>query len=175
MKLGKVAKRFLVPSIVVTVIYWRRFGCMISPRAEVELSPRLRIGRGTEVSSFVKLKASDGDLTIGAHVSIGTGCFLSADAGGVRIGDYCMIGPNTSIIGNDYKYDRIDIPVTRQAKTSKGISIGNDVWIGAGCVITDGVTIGDHCIIAPNSLVTHSLAARTVAMGHPAKKIFERR
>jgi acetyltransferase-like isoleucine patch superfamily enzyme len=175
MKLSKVAKRFLVPSIVVTAIYWRKYGCMISPRAEVELSPRLKIGRGTEISSFVKLKASDGDLSIGEQVSVGSGCFLSADAGGLHIGDFCMIGPNTSIIGNDYKYDRLDVPVIKQEKTSRGISIGNDVWVGAGCVITDGVTIGDHCIIAPNSLVKNSLPAGTIAMGNPAKKIFERR
>lgn len=175
MKAGKIAQRFLIPSLLVTAIYWKRYRCMISPRAEVELSPKLRIGRSTEISSFVKMKASDGNLRIGAHCSVGSGCFISADSGGIQIGDYCMIGPNTSIIGNDYKYDRMDIPVTQQAKTSKGIVIGDDVWIGAGCVITDGVTIGSHCIIAPNSLVTHSLPAGIVAMGSPAKKVFERR
>ena len=166
MKLGTAIKRFLVPGIVVTAICWVKYRCMVSPRAEVELSDNLQIGRKTEVGSFVKIKASGGHLSIGANGSIGSGCFLSADKGGLTIGDYCMIGPNTSIIGNDYKYDKLDIPVSQQEKTSKGITIGNDVWIGAGCVITDGVTIGDHSIIAPNS---------TVAMGIPAKKIFERR
>ncbi len=148
---------------------------VVSPRAEAELTANLRIGRKTEISSFVKIKAGDGPMTIGERCSIGSGCFLSSDAGGVEIGNFCMIGANTAIIGNDYKYDRLDVPVTSQEKTSKGIKIGNDVWLGAGCVITDGVSIGEHCIVAPNSLVTHSIPERSVAMGSPAKKIFERR
>ena len=40
------------------------------------------------------------------------------------------------IIGNDYRYDRLDVPVALQEKTSKGIRIGRDVWLGAGCVVT---------------------------------------
>ncbi len=175
MKIGTLIKRFFVPGIVITAVGVIKYRCMISPRAEVEINSWLKIGRKSAISSFTKIKANDGPLHIGEHCSIGTGCFLSADAGGLSIGDYSMIGPNTSIIGNDYKYDRLDVPVCQQEKTTKGIKIGRDVWIGAGCTITDGVEIGDHCIIAPNSLVTKSLPAKAVAMGHPAKTIFERR
>ena len=175
MNARKVAQRFLVPSFVVTLIYMLRYRCKVSPRAEVELSARLRIGAGTRISSFAKVKATDGDLNIGENVDIGPCCFISADAGGVDIGDYSMIGPNTSIIGNDYKYDRLDVPVGLQEKTSKGIRIGKDVWIGAGCVITDGAQIDDHCIVAPNSVVSGKLDARTVAQGQPARPLFVRR
>ena len=164
-----------MPGFVNTAICLAKYGCMVSPRAEVEVNRWLQIGKKTMISSFTKIKPNDGRLSIGQGCSIGTGCFISSDSAGVSIGDFCMIGPNTSIIGNDYKYDRLDIPVCEQEKTSKGISIGKDVWIGAGCTITDGVAIGDHCIVAPNSLVTKSLPEKTVAMGHPAKKIFERR
>jgi len=171
----KVVQRFLVPSFVVTLVYLQKYGCKISPRAEVELSKRLRIGRGTEIGSFTKIKATDGDLNIGENVSIGTGCFISADEGGVEIGDYSMIGPNVCIVGNDYRYDKLDTPVALQEKTSKGIVIGKNVWIGVGCAIMDGVSVGDNCIVAPNSVVTSSLPACSVAQGAPAKRIFERR
>ena len=175
MKLRKVIQRFLVPSLVVTLIYLWKYGCKISPRAEVELSKNLRIGAGTEIGSFTKIKATDGDLKIGSNVSIGTGCFISADSGGVEIGDFSMISPNVCIVGNNYRYDKLNIPIMKQDKTSKGIVIGDDVWIGVGCVILDGVTIGDHCIIAPNSVVTRSIQAGYVAQGSPAEPIFERR
>ena len=75
-------------------------------------------------------------------------------SGEVEIGDYCMISANTCIVGNNYEYNRLDIPIREQAKTSKGIRIGRDVWIGANCTILDGASIGDGCIIAPNSLVS---------------------
>ncbi|WP_324996493.1 acyltransferase [Salinisphaera sp.] len=148
---------------------------MVSPRAEVELTPNLRIGRGSQISSFVKIKATRGDLVIGEDVDIGSGSFIAADSGGVTIGDHAMIGPNVSIAGVNYRYDRLDMPIVQQGITSKGIRIGNDVWIGAGVVILDGAQIGDHCIISPNSVVSGTLERGTIAQGQPARAIFVRR
>lgn len=175
MNARKILRRFLVPSFVVTLVYWFRYRSKVSPRAEVELSPRLTLGEGSQVGSFTKIKATDGDLAIGRHVHIGSCCFISADAGGVTIGDYSMISPNVCIVGNDYRYDRLDVPVALQEKTSKGIRIGQDVWIGAGCVVTDGADIADHCIVAPNSVVSGRLEPGTIAQGLPARRVFVRR
>ena len=175
MRLGKIVRRFFVPPIYVTLHFALGSRCLVSPRAEVELSPLLTIGRGTQVGSFTKIKASDGPMEIGAHVSIGTNCFLSADAGGVVIGDYCMISPNVTIIGNNYRYDRLDVPIATQEKTSKGIRIGRDVWVGAGVSILDGSEIGDGVIISPNSVVSKSIPARAIVQGDPARVIFTRR
>ncbi len=175
MEARKVVQRFLVPAFVVTLYYLLRYRCKISPRAEVELSPRLRIGAGTQISSFTKLKATDGDVTIGSNVHIGTCCFISADAGGVSIGDYSLISPNVCIVGNDYHYDRLDVPIALQGKTSKGIRIGSDVWVGAGSIVMDGADIADHCIVAPSSVVTGRLEAGTVSQGQPARPLFVRR
>ena len=74
--------------------------------------------------------------------------------GGVRIGDDCLISPNVSIVGSNYRYDRLDVPVSQQGESSKGVAIGNDVWIGVGCAILDGARIGDHAIVAPNAVVS---------------------
>lgn len=175
MKLGQVARRFLVPSFVVTAIYLVRSRCMVSPRAEVEFSPLLTIGRGSEVSSFAKLKASGGPLSIGENVSIGTSCFISSDEGGVEIGDYCMVGPNCSIIGNNYRYDQLDVPTILQEKTSKGIRIGENVWLGAGSVVLDGARIDSGVIVAPNSVVGSRVPKNSIVQGNPAKVVFERR
>lgn len=175
MKLQKLAQRFLVPGSAVSLIYFFRYRCMISPRAEVELTPKLRIGRGSQVSSFVKIKAADGDLVIGRDVDIATGCFIAADSGGVTIGDHSLISSNVSIVGVNYRYDRLDVPIARQGTTSKGIHIGSDVWVGSGVIILDGAHIGDHCIISSNSVVSGTLEPGTVAQGQPARSVFTRR
>lgn len=175
MKLKAVAQRFLVPGVLVTLIYFVRYRCLISPRAEVELTPNLRIGRRTQISSFVKIKATAGKLTIGHDVDIGSGCFIAADAAGVTIGNHAMIGPNVTIAGVNYRYDRLDVPIAEQGRTSKGIRIGDDVWIGAGSAILDGATIGDHCIISPNSVVSGTLGPGSIAQGAPARTVFVRR
>jgi len=175
MNIGKIARRFLIPAPLTTVLYLLKFGCKVSPKSEVELSPLIKIGKGTQVSSFTKIKASDGKLMIGRDVSIGTSCFISADKGGVTIGDHSMIGSNTTIVGNNYRYDVLETPVCQQEKTSKGIIISSNVWVGAGCVILDGAQIGMNVIITPNSVVSGKIAANTIVQGNPAKVIFTRR
>lgn len=53
------------------------------------------------------------------------------------------------------------------------IHIGSNVWIGAGVVITKGVTIGDNSIIAAGAVVTRDIPANVIAAGVPAKVIKE--
>lgn len=174
MNARKILQRFFVPSFVVTLVYWLKYRCQISPRAEVELSRLLVIGEGSRISSFSKIKVT-GQLRIGKHVDIGSCCFIAAEAGGIQIGDYSLISPNVCIVGNNYRYDRLDTPIALQQKTSKGIRIGSDVWVGAGCVILDGAVIADHCIVAPNSVVKGRLEEGTVSEGNPAQPFFVRR
>ncbi len=86
-----------------------------------------------------------------------------------------MISPNVSIIGNSYKYDRLDVPTCLQDKVSKGIKIGENVWLGAGVVVLDGAEIGAGAIISANSVVSGRIPSNAIAQGHPAKAIFKRR
>ncbi len=175
MKTSDLLRRFLVPAPVVSLVYLAKYGCKISFKAEVELTPNLTIGRGTQVSSFVKIKASNGPLQIGERVTIATGVFISAHQGGIEIGDDSMVGPNVAIVGVNYRYDRLDVPIQWQGQTSKGIKIGLDVWLGANVVVLDGASIGDHTIVSPGSTVSGRLPDRVIASGSPAKVVFKRR
>lgn len=175
MKLSKSLRRFGTPPWVVSLICLLKYQAKISPRAEVELSANLELGEGCVVGSFSKIKTSDGPLKLGRHVLIGSHCFISSDQGGVSIGDHSMIGPAASVIGNNYRYDRLDVPISQQPQTSKGIVIGEGVWLGAGAVVLDGAHIGDGVIVTPNSVVGGRVAPNTIVQGNPAKKIFIRR
>lgn len=176
MKLGTVVRRFLTPGFVVTLMGYLKYGCMISPKAEVEITSNLSIGRKSVIASFTKVKATDGPLTIGRNVEIANGCVITSHTSGTAIGDDCLIGPNVSIIGNNYRYDRMDVPIRLQEKVSpKGIRIGNDVWIGAGCVLLDGAHIGSGSILTPNSVVSSRIPENSIVQGNPGKVIFTRR
>jgi len=174
-KIIKLLRRFLIPGSLITLIYFIKYRCMISPKAEVELSPFFVVGKKTMISSFCKIKTDGGPLTIGSNVSIGPCCFISSSTKGVEIGNDCLIGPNVSIIGNKYKYDKLETPICLQEKTSEGIKIGRNVWVGAGTVIIDGAKIGDNVILGPNSVVTKSIPDHAIAQGNPAKAVFIRR
>ncbi|HJX26354.1 MAG TPA: acyltransferase [Thermoanaerobaculia bacterium] len=176
MKLGTILRRFLTPGFVVTLQGLSKFGAKISPKAEVEVTPNLRIGRKSVVSSWVKIKSEAGPLHIGSNVEISNFCVITSHTAGTYIGDDTLIGPNVSIIGNNYRYDRLDVPIRLQEKISpKGIRIGNNVWIGAGCTILDGADIGPGTIVTPNSVVSGKLPENSIAQGNPAKVIFTRR
>ena len=176
MKIGTVLRRFLTPGFVVTLRGYLKYGCLISPKAEVEITPHLSIGRQSVIGSFTKVKATDGPLTIGRNVEVANGCVITSHTAGLVIGDDCLIGPNVSILGNNYRYDRLDVPIRLQEKVSaKGIRVGDNVWIGAGCVLLDGADVGPGSILTPNSVISGRIPENSIVQGNPAKVIFTRR
>lgn len=170
----KTLQRFLVPQFVVSLVYACKYRCWISTKAEVELSPHLRLGRGAVISSFVKVKATDGPLSIGRETGIASFSFLSSSTAGIAIGDYCLIGPGVVITNSTYKYDRLDMPFCQQGQTSQGVRIGDNVWIGGNTTIVDGTHLGDNTIVAANSLLNRRYPPNAILQGNPAKVLLKR-
>lgn len=176
MKLSTGMRRVLTPSWFATLYYFFKYRAVVSPRAEVELGRNLTFGRKSTVSSFVKIKASEGYVHIGARTDIGTGSFIGGYSSGILIGDDCLISPNVSIVGVNYRYEDVNKTFREQGLMSKGPTvIGNNVWIGAGAVILDNANLEDGVIVAPNSVVSGHVPANTIMQGNPAKAIFTRR
>ncbi|CAI5758170.1 unnamed protein product [Candida verbasci] len=88
----------------------------------------------------------------------------------VRIGDYCMCGPNVSIVTPCHPLNpslRWDPPL----ENALPITIGDNVWLCADCTIIGGVTIGDGCVIAAGSVVTKDIPANSLVAGVPGRVI----
>ena len=166
--------QLLLPGIFRTIWFALKHKAQVSPRSEVDVSAQAQLGAGTVVSAYTKIKVN-GALSVGENCSIGTGVFIAVEDGGIEIGNHCMIGSNASIIGNNYKYALGDTPIMYQEKTSVGIKIGNDVWIGAGAIVLDGAKIEDGCIVTPGSVVSGTVASNSIVQGNPAKTLFMRR
>lgn len=112
-------------------------------------------------------------ISIGNHSAIGAQSFL-AGQGGIEIGSDVIMGPQVRIFSENHNYADTMQPIRKQGQTRKGVSIGNNCWIGAGVTILDGVSIGDGCVIAAGSLVTKSIPENSVAMGVPATIVKQR-
>lgn len=67
-----------------------------------------------------------------------------------------------------------DIPIKDQGLTQIGIAIEEDVWIGAGVRVLDGLVLGRGCVVAAGAVVTKSVPPRIVVGGVPAKQISTR-
>jgi acetyltransferase-like isoleucine patch superfamily enzyme len=87
----------------------------------------------------------------------------------VRIATHCVIVPA------NHRFDSLDVPIARQPVVAKGISVEDDVWIGANSVILDGVTIGTGSVIGAGSVVTRDIQPFSVCVGNPARVIGIRR
>jgi acetyltransferase-like isoleucine patch superfamily enzyme len=112
-------------------------------------------------------------IRIGNNVGIGEFAYLGG-AGGLEIGDDCIIGQYLSCHPENHVADKLDEPIRLQGVTRKGIRIGNNCWIGSKVTILDGVTIGDGCILAAGTVVTKSFPANSIIGGVPAKIIKSR-
>jgi len=172
--LALIARRFLIPRTFVTLYALARWRAKISTRAEVELASTLHLGRGTVVSSFTKIKVTDGPLITGHKCGFGTGCFVATGPSGIEIGNHVIFGPNVSVIGVNYRYQRLGVPLDEQGMTSLGIRIGHNVWVGANSVILDGTAIGDNCIVVAGSVVNRRFPPNCIIQGNPAKLILQR-
>ena len=139
-------------------------------------------------------------ISIGEDTLIGEGVALSAgmvpgqvciSTPVVTIGDRCLIGRGSGIvghfsiiIGNDvwtghhvyitdqnHGYEDITRPISQQTQPERAVVIGDGSWLGYGAVVLPGVTIGKHCVIGANSVVTSDIPDFSVAVGVPARVI----
>ncbi len=146
-------------------------GCMIGDY--VQLSVRggtVEIEDGVVVSRDTVVDVRNGEMQIGARTSIGGNCRLAMNDGKLKIGADCMIAAYSYVGPAGHRFDRTDIPMNEQGlETRGGVDIGDDVWIGARCIVLDGVKIGKGAVIGAGSLVTSDIPPMAVAFGTPAK------
>ena len=109
-------------------------------------------------------------VRIGSHTSVGANNFIHG-GGGVFIGSDCLLGPGVMIFSVNHVHRDNHLPIRLQGDDKKPVTIGNDVWIGAGSVILAGVTIGDGVVIAAGSVVTKDIHPFHVVAGIPAKTL----
>ncbi len=113
-------------------------------------------------------------LTFGRDVNIGDYASIRC-AKGITIGDHVLMGSRVLVTDNahgKYKGSGQDAPCTapnqRRLQAAR-VRIGDDVWIGEGCVVQMGVAIGSGSIIAANSVVVRDVPSRVIAGGVPAR------
>ena len=142
-------------------------GSYVSPLAAV-YETNLRIGRDSYIAAHVYLT---GDVELGDSSTLNP---FAVVRGRVRIGDGVRIGAHASLLGFNHSMEP-DEPVYRQPVTSKGITVGDDVWIGSNAILVDGVTVGAHSVIGAGAVITKDVPEWSVMAGNPARRIRDRR
>ena len=133
-----------------------------------------KIGKRTMFYPGVWVTVSPGCLLdIGEDVDLAFGVIITA-SGGVTIGDRTLIGYRSQILSSNHKMPAGRARIFEAGYERKPVVIENDVWIGAGCLILPGVTIGKGAVVAAGSVVSKSVEPFTIVGGIPAKFIKKR-
>lgn len=148
-------------------------GCFIAPDAAIFGEP----GRGVTLGDRCAIAAQaflHGPLTLGNEVSVNAGARLDGGRKGLVIGDGTRIAAGAALYAFNHGM-RPDRDIKDQPVRSRGIRLGRDVWIGANAGITDGVTIGDHAVVAMGAVVTKDVPEWAIVAGVPAVVVGDRR
>ena len=118
----------------------------------------------------------------GCHTFIGENFFANfnltvMDDGPIYIGDNVCFGPNVSLMATNHPLiaqERMGLDEqgrTTMAEFAEEIRIGNNVWIACNATVIGGVTIGDNVVIGAGSVVTKDIPAGYLAYGNPARPV----
>lgn len=139
----------------------------------------IHIGSFTMIGEHVALSAG---MTEGQQcltdpvVKIGDRCLIGRNSGivghlSIEIGNDVWTGHNVYITDQNHGYEDVSRPISQQTQPERAVSIGDGSWLGFGVVVLPGSRIGKHVAIGANSVVNGEIPDYCVAVGAPAKVI----
>jgi acetyltransferase-like isoleucine patch superfamily enzyme len=132
----------------------------------------VKVGAYSLVSCTSHLSKYGVGLTIGNNSAFGRFTEFGA-AGGIEIGEDVIAGSYISFHSENHNFSDSSLLIRDQGVTSKGIKIGNNVWIGAKATFLDGAIIGNNCVVAAGAVVNGIFPNNVIIGGVPAKILKE--
>jgi acetyltransferase-like isoleucine patch superfamily enzyme len=147
----------------------------VSPRSEIRScgGGRISIGKNCEIHPYSMILTYGGDIHIGDNCSINPFAVIYGH-GGVRIGNGVRIAAQCVIVPAMHNLPAEGQSLLESGITARGIEVDDNVWLGAGVAILDGVRVGRSSIIGAGSVVTRSVPDGCTAVGVPARVISQR-
>jgi acetyltransferase-like isoleucine patch superfamily enzyme len=146
--------------------------CFICPGVKFQIGKEatVTLGRWSWLGHGCKVRAHEGEVSIGAKSVLGQECTISAFQH-VAIGRECIIADRVMMIDFDHGMVEVERPIREQGIYKRNVDVGHNVWIGYGACVLRGVRVGDNAVIGTSSVVTASVPSNAVVGGVPAKLI----
>lgn len=134
---------------------------------------RLVLGPWTHLGDDNKLRAHEGQLTVGAKVVMGRDNVVNTYLD-IEIGDSSILADWIYVCDFDHRFDRLDVPIKDQGIVTSPTRIGADVWIGEKATVLRGVDIGRGSVVASHCLVNRDVPPFSIAVGVPVRVVASR-
>jgi acetyltransferase-like isoleucine patch superfamily enzyme len=140
-------------------------------------APRISLGNSVCLNAHAWLNVAAEDPTGEPTIIIDDGCQISdgtiiSAKNRIHLEPYVNVAQQVIILDHNHAYEDIEVPIIKQGITKGGrIRIGEGSWIGHGAAIVCSrgeLTIGRHCVVSANSVVTRSIPDYSVVFGMPA-------
>jgi acetyltransferase-like isoleucine patch superfamily enzyme len=170
MPAGQARPRWWVRLFINPFIHKRGRRTVIRRRTRLDVMPfrKFILGDHSIIEEFSTINNGMGDVIIGSRSIVGIGNVV---IGPVEIGDNVIFAQHVGILAMNHGYQDIHTPIRDQKCTAALIRIENNCWIGSNAIVTAGITIGKHSIVAAGSVVTKDVPPYTVVAGNPARII----
>lgn len=163
---------------------FRTQGVFIASHVDIRVDARgtLDIAKGVLIGkNTIIVVTSEGQHAVRSLLRIGEGTAINesnnirASGGTISIGRKCLIAQFVSIIASNHDIDVAgDMMDSPWSLKDNFVTIGDNVWVGAGSVILPGVTIGHGAVIAAGSVVTTDVGENELHAGVPARLLRKR-
>lgn len=137
-------------------------------REKIILGDNVKIGAYSNLLSTSHFSKYGKGMKMGSNSAVGDFTHFGAP-GGLEIGEDVIMGSYVSFHSENHNFQDTDKLIREQGTTSKGIKIGNNVWVGAKVTFLDGCEVGNHCVVAAGAVVNGVFPDYSVIGGVPAK------
>lgn len=127
---------------------------------------RFSLGKRSVIESYCCINNAVGDVVVGDHTRIGIHCTV---IGPVTIGSHVNLAQGITVTALNHNFKDTTLRIDEQGISTRQVTIGDDVWIGANAVILPGVTIGKHVVVAAGAVVTKDVPDNSLVGGVPAR------
>jgi acetyltransferase-like isoleucine patch superfamily enzyme len=146
--------------------------CFVCPGVKFEIGrdASVSLGRWSWLGHDCKVRAHQGQISIGAKSVLGQECTISCYQH-VSIGRECIIADRVMMIDFDHGMVEVERPIREQGIYKRDVNVGHNVWIGYGACVLRGVSVGNNAVIGTNAVVTCDVPDNAIVAGVPARII----
>lgn len=135
---------------------------------KIEIGDGSRIGAYSLITCTSHLSKYGKGIKIGSNTAIGQFSEFGA-AGGIEIGNDVIMGSYISFHSENHNFNDLTKLIREQGVTSKGIQLGNNIWVGAKVTFLDGCIVGNNSVVAAGAVVNGVFPDNVIIGGIPAK------